>query len=316
VSVSGWKRAVVALQLIAALFWCGVLLLQYGVYGWTVFVIAPVCLGGIVAWAVRADNVWIAAGVGALAVGGATCLLLLLGMEGLWCVLVALPIMMPMGALGGWLAYALGSAWVSSRGVTALLLIPLGSFTWDKTAAPAVFEVRTQMMIEATPEQVWKDVIQFTDLPDPHEWYFRTGLAYPQRARISGTGAGAVRTCDFSTGPVVERIEVWDEPRLLRFRVIENPAPLVEWGLWAKIAPKHLHGYLIGKWGEFRLTPLGGGRTLVEATSSYQHGLWPAGYWRWWSDAIFRRIHARVLKHIRALAERDGAADRELAARF
>jgi hypothetical protein len=44
-------------------------------------------------------------------------------------------------------------------------------------------------------------------------------------------------------------------------------------------------------------------RTLLEGTTWYRHGLWPAEYWRWWSDAIIHRIHMRVLTHIRTLAE-------------
>jgi len=48
-----------------------------------------------------------------------------------------------------------------------------------------------------------------------------------------------------------------------------------------------------------------GGRTLLQGTSWYQHGLWPAEYWRWWSDAIIHRIHMRVLNHVRDLSEAD-----------
>jgi len=50
---------------------------------------------------------------------------------------------------------------------------------------------------------------------------------------------------------------------------------------------------------------LADGHTLLEGTTRYQHGLWPAEYRRWWSDAIIHRIHLRVLTHIRALAEQD-----------
>src|SRR5256884_7520937 len=64
--------------------------------------------------------------------------------------------------------------------------------------------------IAAQPEQVWKHVVTVSELPEPTEWFFRAGLAYPQRARIVGSGIGAVRYCDFSTGPFVEPIEVWD----------------------------------------------------------------------------------------------------------
>ena len=167
----------------------------------------------------------------------------------------------------------------------------------------AVFEVRSAVEIAASPERVWKHVVSFSDLPEPEEWYFRAGVAYPRRARIVGSGAGAVRYCEFSTGPFVEPIQVWDEPRLLQFNVTANPEPMHEWSPYAKVLPKHLHGYLISKRGQFRLTALANGHTLLEGTTWYQHGLWPATYWRWWSEAIIHRIHLRVLNHIRTLAE-------------
>ena len=60
---------------------------------------------------------------------------------------------------------------------------------------------------------------------------------------------------------------------------------------------------MVSKQGRFQLTPLTGNRTLLEGTTRYRHGLWPATYWRWWSDAIIHRIHLRVLNHIRELSE-------------
>jgi hypothetical protein len=151
-------------------------------------------------------------------------------------------------------------------------------------------------------------VVTFSDLPEPTEWYLHTGLAYPKRARIEGSGPGAVRRCEFSTGPFVEPNEVWDEPRRLAFRVTENPAPMRELSPYAKVTPNHLHGYLVSKRGEFRLTALGENRTLLEGRTWYQHGLWPAEYWRWRSHAIIHRIHMRVLNHIKTLAEEEAFA--------
>ena len=114
-----------------------------------------------------------------------------------------------------------------------------------------------------------------------------------------------MRYCEFSTGSFVEPIAVWDEPHLLQFRVTANAAPLDEKGLYGRIDSKHLHGYFVSKRGQFRLSALPDGRTLLEGTTWYQHGLWPAEYWRWWSDAIIHRVHLRVLNHIRVLAERE-----------
>jgi hypothetical protein len=298
-------RVAVGLALLAVLAFGGVALMHQGVYGLTLFVLAPVFVGGVGAWIARPASAGEASIAGCVASAAALCSILLFRLDGVLCVMMAMPLAVPLGALGGWLVYLGEHETIARRGLTMLLLLPPATLTWDGKARPPVFEVRSSVEIAATPEQVWKHVVTFSELPEPREWYFRAGLAYPRRARIVGSGAGAVRYCEFSTGPFVEPIETWDEPRLLRFRVTENPAPMHEWSPYAQVLPKHLHGYLVSREGQFRLTALTNGHTLLEGTTWYRHGLWPAEYWRWWSDAIIHRIHLRVLRHIQSLAEGD-----------
>jgi hypothetical protein len=299
-------RCFVAIALATLAVAGAIALLRGGIYGLTIFMVVPAVIGGLASWVVRPTTGAGAAGLGALAATVGGCLLLAVRLEGLICVMMALPLAVPLGALGGWLVFAAGSSQAASRSAAMLALLPPATLAWDVKASSPVFEVRSSIVVDATPQQVWKHVVSFSDLPDPHEWYFRAGLAYPKRARIVGSGPGAVRYCEFSTGPFVEPIEVWDAPRLLQFRVTENPAPMNEWSPYANLFPKHLHGYLVSKRGQFQLTPLANGRTLLEGATWYQHGLWPATYWRWWSEAIIHRIHLRVLNHIRTLAEKDG----------
>ena len=299
-------RAFFALLLLSALVAMGLELLKTWTYGFTIFVVAPVLIGALASWTVRPASGMRAAGVGAGAILLATCSFFALGLEGALCILMALPLALPLGALGGWLAYRANSPKAATGGVAMLLLLMPASLTWDARAIPPVFEVRSAIEIAASPEQVWKHVVSFSELPEPREWFFRAGLAYPRRAHIVGSGAGAVRYCEFSTGSFVEPVEIWNEPHLLRFRVTANPAPMHEWSPYAHVLPQHLHGYLISKQGEFRLTQMANGRTLLEGTTWYQHGLWPAEYWRWWPDAIIHRNHLRVLTHIRTLAEAEG----------
>jgi hypothetical protein len=147
--------------------------------------------------------------------------------------------------------------------------------------------------------------VAFSQIPPPTEWMFRAGIAYPIRAEMIGTGAGAERHCVFSTGAFVEPIQVWDEPRLLKFSVTSNPAPMEEWTPYSHIEPAHLQGFLVSEGGQFLLTPLPNGGTRLEGTTWYHHGLWPSTYWRVWSDAIIHRIHLRVLQHIRDEVERN-----------
>jgi hypothetical protein len=160
------------------------------------------------------------------------------------------------------------------------------------------------VVVAAPATTVWKYVIAFPKIPETRDWIFHTGLAYPTEARIEGR----VRHCQFSTGAFIEPITLWDEPRMLRFGVSENPPPLREWSIWGEINTRHLHGYLVSEQGQFQLTPMADGRTVLAGTTWYRHSLWPAQYWRWWSDAIIHRIHLRVLNHVRALAEEGRAA--------
>jgi len=170
---------------------------------------------------------------------------------------------------------------------------------------PQVFVVRSAIDIKAPPEEVWRQVVAFSQIPPPHELMFRVGIAYPIRAEIVDSGPGAERHCVFSTGAFVEPIQVWDEPHRLKFSVTENPPPMEEWTPYRHIEPPHLHGFLKSEAGQFLLTPLPNGGTRLEGTTWYQHGLWPAGYWRVWSDPIIHRIHMRVLTHIREEVEKN-----------
>lgn len=187
-----------------------------------------------------------------------------------------------------------------------ILMIP-ASFGVEHAAAlrPPEFVVRTAIEVNAPPEKVWNQVVAFSEIAPPKELLFRAGVAYPIRAEITGHGVGAVRHCVFSTGPFVEPIEVWDEPRLLKFGVTANPEPLNELTPYGHIDAPHLHGYFVSEKGQFSLTALPGGRTRLEGTTWYRHTMWPAGYWHLWSDYIIHRIHMRVLDHIRAEAERN-----------
>ena len=82
-----------------------------------------------------------------------------------------------------------------------------------------------------------------------------------------------------------------------------NPPAIREWSPYG-IHPPHVTDFLVSHGGQFHLVPLDGGRrTRLEGTTWYEHNLWPAGYWRLWSDLIIHRIHGRVLTHVKGLAE-------------
>lgn len=277
-------------------------------YGWGVFVALPYCMGfaaTLIYGAQQPRSLSASVGVACLSVvllGGA---LMAVAFEGLACIVMAAPIALPLAAFGGLGAYGvLRRRWLQNDAKAMfgvlLLLSPGVEGIEHMIAAPSpIFVVRSSIEIHASPEKVWQQVVAFSEIPPPREWLFRAGVAYPMRAEIAGTGVGAQRRCVFSTGAFVEPIQVWDEPHLLKFSVSSNPPPMEEWTPYKHVEPPHLHGYLVSEGGQFLLTPLPDGGTLLEGTTWYRHGLWPAAYWRVWSDAIIHRIHLRVLNHIR-----------------
>jgi hypothetical protein len=184
------------------------------------------------------------------------------------------------------------------------IMLPIIGLT--ETAAPPplpVYAVVSEIQIDAPPEAVWPNVIGFSELPPPSDWVLKTGISTPLRARIDGEGVGAVRYCEFTTGPFVEPITVWEPPTRLAFDVSAQPDPMQEWSPWEEVYAPHLEDTMLSQRGEFRLERTEGGGTLLRGTTWYTLDLAPTSYWRVWSDFVVHRIHLRVLKHIKALSE-------------
>jgi hypothetical protein len=308
-------RAIVAilipLPVAAAVVYFGTNVLRD--YGWSLFVGLPFVLP-LISVLIYGFGREITFGqsqlIGLVWIVAAVAVMMVTAFEGVICIIMLLPLAVPIVLLGaaiGYLVVGYGPRRERELGKFIAVLIALvptmvGAEHFAPPA-PLYFTCETSVLIDAPPEDVWRHVVSFSDLDTPTDWVFRTGLAYPIRARIEGRGAGAVRHCEFSTGAFEEPIEVWDEPRLLRFSVTKNPPPMREWNPLFEIHPPHLDGFLISKRGQFLLTPMPWGKTFLSGSTLYQHGLWPAWYWRLWSDPIIHRIHDRVLQHIKGLAE-------------
>lgn len=286
-----------------------------GIYGVGLFVGLPFCLGMIAAllhgyYGVR--NCRTCVGTAMLSVCAVAGMLLLIGSEGVVCLLMAAPIWLACAALGGVVGFSIQrhsrDQMEAAVVIVALALtVPaiMGAECLLK-GKPDVIAIQTAINISASPEEVWPFVIAFPPLHAPTELYFRLGVAYPTDATITGTGAGAERRCNFSTGTFVEPIEIWHAPHLLKFSVSANPPPMRELSFYENVDAPHLHGFLTSRAGQFRLTATGPSTTRLEGTTWYQNDMAPTFYWRIWSDAIIHRIHLRVLNHIKNLNEGTG----------
>jgi hypothetical protein len=281
-------------------------------YGAMLFVGMPFAMGFVAGYLANREAdpgvvfTQIAALLAIVFAGGA---LLLFALEGVVCLVMAMPPAILLSALGAALGrmVARQQRLRPSHALIQFLAIPLLMGAESAGREPPLREVVSSITIDAPPEAVWAHVVGFTELPPPHQLVFQLGIAYPMRARIEGRGVGAVRYCEFSTGPFVEPITAWDEPRRLAFDVARQPEPMHETSPYQHVNAPHLIDGLVPRRGEFRLTKLPGGRTRLEGSTWYQLDLAPEFYWRFYADALIGTIHGRVLAHVKRLAERDSA---------
>lgn len=289
------------------LFMIGVSVYGVGAYGMTLFFVTPFTMGAVSSVIYNRHHLRSLKQTIGLAILGTTltgCVVLLFAIEGAICLAMAFPIAAVLASVGSIIAWVIISSARTSRGPAGLLLVlPALAVGEAKVSHPTLRDVTTSIEIDAPPEKVWPNVVGFSELPAPPSWMRRLGVAYPMRARIEGSGVGAVRRCEFSTGPFVEPITVWDEPRHLAFDVTSQPPSMTEWSPYQRVNAPHLEGYMVSKGGEFRLTPLPGGRTRLEGTTHYTLAIYPEIYWVVYGEALLHTIHGRVLAHIKSLSE-------------
>lgn len=298
----------VAAGLAIALVMTGLSVWLFKSYGWTLFVGTPVAFGATTAFihnhehARPLGDTMAVVAVMVLVAGGT---FLLFALEGLVCIAMAAPLALALAMLGAVLGRTIAVRFDGrpAQALPVLLILPISAGAESVAPSTPVYETTTAVDIAAPPEVVWQYVVDFGELPPPKEWVLRTGIAYPVRARLEGTGVGAVRHCEFTTGAFVEPITHWEPGVRLSFDVASQPPAMRELSPYSEIHPPHLDGFMRSQRGEFRLVRLPGGGTRLEGSTWYQLEIYPQWYWRLFADVAIRAIHARVLTFVKERAE-------------
>jgi Polyketide cyclase / dehydrase and lipid transport len=306
-----YRHALMAIGvgLLIGLAMLGISVYGFELYGATLFFGTPLLMAAVSAFVFNRpqSQSWSGTmGVASLLMLAAGGVLLLFAFEGVICLVMAAPLVFPLGLIGGAMGKAIADSTATTMRQTFLVLLALPLLTGAESIyhpAPE-YVVLSSVEIDAPPEVVWEHVVEFPELPEPDEWYFRAGVACPTAARIDGRGVGAIRHCEFTTGEFVEPITVWDEPRRLAFDVTRQPNPMRELSPYRHVHPPHMENATFqSRRGEFRLVRLSGGRTRLEGRTWYAFDMFPQGYWTLWSRTCIHRIHHRVLNHIKRLSE-------------
>lgn len=281
----------------------------FGDYGWTVFILIPIIIGFLPNY-ISGRKLELtkndAYNLGFITAVIASLILLLFAIEGLICIIMASPLI----TLGVWLGAYVGHIITKKnklppKNITAIIIfLSLSFMSFDYVNESSdLIPVRTKIIVNAPVEKVWTNVVTFDTIAPPTDWIFKTGISYPTDATIKGTGVGAIRYCNFTTGSFIEPITTWKEPNLLQFNVKEQPIPMNELNPFWEVHPPHLDGYFKSYKGQFKLTKINEKQTELEGTTWYKVDLYPVYYWKTWSNFIIHRIHKRVLNHIKSESE-------------
>lgn len=291
-------------------------------YGWSLFVAAPFICGMVASmlynwqrpvpeYKLAAPALWT---VTALALCCTMLLLLISGIEGIICIIMAFPIALVVALFGA----GLGQAIVHIMGRRAnrpipvlaalVLLYPaLQSYESQVTPPAPLHEVVTRRVVAAPPARVWAALVRPVAYPEQVGLLFQAGVAYPTHTSLRQLPGGEHHLRVAYSGTAVTDLPVtrWVPERELTFAVPVTPAPMQELSPYPRIHAPHLHGYFRVATGTFSLQPLPGNRTLLQARTVYQHSIGPRDYWQLWSDYLLDDMHARVLTTIQQQAEHE-----------
>jgi hypothetical protein len=282
-------------------------------YGMALFYAVPVVMGFVASAVLRRfgqrrlqDSMLCTFG-GALL---ASLVFLVMGLEGLVCIVLAIPLASPflaIGALLGYFAFHRRRVPASSSALIVVVVAILIAAESHMQSPARLDIVDDSILVHAPASDVWTSVVALDSVPPPRNWMYRAGLACPLRTRIESQRAGGYRVCTLSTGQLVEQIEVWRPGRLLRWHSRVTPPPMRETNpFYRNVDPPHLHGFYESPRGEFALEAIGPRLTRLTRRTWYSQRLQPSFYWSLLCELGISQIHRTVLEHVRNMAEARG----------
>jgi uncharacterized protein YndB with AHSA1/START domain len=260
------------------------------------FVILPLMMGIISAWC------WKSLELTGRRLTGYSCLNGLLGIifsavflgEGIICLLIVSPLILGFVIAGAFTGRGMFSKDNKNVNVSILSLLFI-LFIADSISKPHYENmVSDVVIINATPEEVWKHVVSFEKIEEKNEfWLFRIGMPMPVGATVDGHHEGAGRKCIFSNGYVFgEKIVTYQPQQNLTFDIITQPKD------------PEIMGHIDILKGQFLLKDNGDGTTTLTGNSWYKLYVFPAWYYDIWAESITRNVHLRVMDHIKQLSEK------------
>ena len=277
-----------------------------------VFVL-PVCLGAITvyfasdsarsSWAYRILMPWATASL---------CLLLAMitGLEGTICLIMTIPIYIPLASLGGILAGIFFSVVDSNRmnsfALGALLFMPfiVSGIEERYPLEDLTKQVNTSIVIDNSQAVVWGQITRIPKITEPQNSFFYTmGFPRPVEATLSHEGIGGIREAKFEKGLMfLETITEWDNEKKLTFTIKSEPAntPLTTLDSHVVVGGRYFDTLL----GEYEIEKINEKQVRLHLFSRYRLSTRFNFYAEIWSDFLMRDIQENILRVIKSRSEK------------
>ncbi|MDG2004779.1 MAG: hypothetical protein P8J20_15765 [Novosphingobium sp.] len=200
----------IASGILIILFAVTVSVLMFGAYGLGLFVLTPLVVGLTTGYLVNRREILTmkeTCGTVLLSAFLGCAGLILFALEGLICLIMASPLAALLAIAGGSLGRRIAQSGKGKSGpIYCIALLP-AMFAFDAANPPSVIlQTNESIVINASAAQVWQVVTSDEPIHIPANMAGRMGLAFPEKAELSGEGVGAKRIGYFSTGIAGERI--------------------------------------------------------------------------------------------------------------
>ncbi len=217
-----------AIILALVYFGIGFAFLHYGLadYGWVFFVLLPFSLGIAVGKLEKQKWAYLGLAIGILIFIG---LLIAGGLEGIVCVVMTIPIIIPLVWLGTMISKYLTKKRIFKPTKNFnVMFLPLlftlfgapieKNFYTDKFE---IIEVKTERIYPYTTEQVYNTIKSIDTLIADKPFLMKLDLPIPNKCILDKEEVGGLRTCYFTGGTITERITELEKEKILRMDVID-----------------------------------------------------------------------------------------------
>ena len=287
------KEFVISIIISLTFLSLGFVLLHYQLiwYGISFFIFLPFALGYILG----KSSIKAASFLGLIISFVAFCILLLIGqLEGMVCVLMAMPLIIGAVAFGVLIKYLIKKVTDKDNKQNLLKssILPLCLFLVFGFAEKElrkndnnVIEIKSEIILPYSALQVYETIKSVDTLDTEKPFLMKLDLPIPKKCILEDEKVGGIRTCYFEGGKIVEKITKLEKGKILKMDVIDYQLTGRKWlGFNQAI---------------YLFNDLKNGQTKMTRITTYTSALYPRFYWQPLEKIGIEQEHEYVFSNLK-----------------